>query len=366
MNSGIILMAGSGERSLLDYNKVFYDYLGKPLFIHSLDAFYNHQEIDEIVLVINPQDEQIVKTYLEFYEDIKIVYGGATRNQSLQNALKEVNSDKIIVHDAARPSITKNDIKRIIDSLDEFDLSTLYHKVVDTIKDGRYTLNRDNLKAVTTPQGFTKKCIPLILENNQNVLDELQIFENNLEYKIGFVEETHDNKKFTNPIDFEKVDYLIGHSLDFHPLVPNRDLILGGVKFDYSKGLYGHSDADVVYHAVTEAIIGALHMGDIGTLFPDNDDKYLNIDSSYFLKYMKDILKEKEYIIGNIDVIIYLEEPNLKNYKLEMAKNIARHLEINEEKVNVKATTMEKCGVIGNKEGISSEAIVLLKKNYLK
>ena len=207
MNSGIILMAGSGERSLLDYNKVFYDYLGKPLFIHSLDAFYNHQEIDEIVLVINPQDEQIVKTYLEFYEDIKIVYGGATRNQSLQNALKEVNSDKIIVHDAARPSITKNDIKRIIDSLDEFDLSTLYHKVVDTIKDGRYTLNRDNLKAVTTPQGFTKKCIPLILENNQNVLDELQIFENNLEYKIGFVEETHDNKKFTNPIDFEKVDY---------------------------------------------------------------------------------------------------------------------------------------------------------------
>ena len=131
------------------------------------------------------------------------------------------------------------------------------------------------------------------------------------------MEEAHDNKKFTNPSDFENPDYLIGHSLDFHPLVDNRPLILGGVKFDYPKGLYGHSDADVVYHAVTEAIIGALQMGDIGTLFPDNDDKYLNIDSSYFLKYMKNILKEKTYEVNNLDVIIYLEEPNLKKYKLE-------------------------------------------------
>lgn len=362
MNSGIILMAGSGERSHLDYNKVLYNYLGKPLFIHSLDAFYHHPKIDEVFLVINKQDEENIKKMLDSYDNIVIVYGGKTRNESLKNALEKVQGDKIIVHDAARPNITKNDINLIIESLDEYDLSTLYHKVVDTIKDGVKTLNRDNLKAVTTPQGFRKNCIPVILDNNQNVLDELQIFEDKPNYKIGFVEETHDNKKFTNPSDFENPDYLIGHSLDFHPLVDNRPLILGGVKFDYSKGLYGHSDADVVYHAVTEAIIGALQMGDIGTLFPDNDDKYLNIDSSYFLKYMKNILKEKAYEVNNLDVIIYLEEPNLKKYKLEMAKNIAYNLGINEDIVNVKATTMEKCGVIGNKEGISSEAIVLLRK----
>lgn len=362
MNSGIILMAGSGERSRLDYNKTLYNYFGKPLFIYSLDAFCDNPEIDEVFLVINKQDEENIKKMLNPYDNVVIVYGGKTRNESLKNALEKAKGDKIIVHDAARPNITKNDIKLIIDSLDEYDLSTLYHKVVDTIKDGVKTLNRDNLKAVTTPQGFRKNCIPVILDNNQNVLDELQIFEDKPNYKIGFVEEAHDNKKFTNPSDFENPDYLIGHSLDFHPLVDNRPLILGGVKFDYPKGLYGHSDADVVYHAATEAIIGALQMGDIGTLFPDNDDKYLNIDSSYFLKYMKNILKEKAYEVNNLDVIIYLEEPNLKKYKLEMAKNIAYNLGINEDIVNVKATTMEKCGVIGNKEGISAEAIVLLRK----
>lgn len=360
MNSGIILMAGQGNRSTLEYNKTLYEYMGKPLFMYSVDAFLKNSLIDEIVLVINPLDEQTIKKYLQD-ENIKLVYGGLTRNESLKNALKEVNSEKIIVHDAARPFIEVDDITRMIKALEEYDLATYYHRVVDTIKEGIKTLNRDNLKAVTTPQGFTKKCIEGILNNQKNVYDELQIFEDS-DVKIAFLEETHNNKKFTYKEDFEEPKYLIGHSLDFHPLVPNRNLILGGVKFDYPKGLQGHSDADVVYHAVTEAIIGALNMGDIGTLFPDTDQQYKDIDSSYFLKYMKKVLEEKEYQINNIDVIIYLEKPNLKNYKREMAKNISYHLGISENIVNVKATTMEKQGVIGTENGIASEAVVLLKR----
>lgn len=360
MNSGIILMAGLGSRSALEYNKTLYEYMGKPLFIYSLEAFSKNNLIDEIILVINPIDEENVKKYIDD-ENIRIVYGGVNRNESLRNALKIVSSDKIIVHDAARPFIEVEDITKMINALDEYDLATYYHKVVDTIKEGVKTLNRDNLKAVTTPQGFTKKCVKTILENTKDVYDELQIFEND-NVKIGFIEENHNNKKFTYKEDFIEPKYLIGHSLDFHPLVENRNLILGGVKFDYPLGLQGHSDADVVYHAVTEAIIGALNMGDIGTLFPDTDQVYKNIDSSYFLKYMKNILEEKAYFINNIDVIIYLEKPNLKNYKREMAKNIATNLGISENIVNVKATTMEKQGVIGNGLGIASEAVVLLKK----
>lgn len=360
MNSGIILMAGRGNRSALEYNKTLYEYMGKPLFMYSVDAFLKNSLIDEIVLVINPLDEQTIKKYLQD-ENIKIVYGGLTRNESLKNALKEVNSEKIIVHDAARPFIEVDDITRMIKALEEYDLATYYHRVVDTIKEGIKTLNRDNLKAVTTPQGFTKKCIEEILNNQKDVYDELQIFEDS-DVKIAFLEETHNNKKFTYKEDFEEPKYLIGHSLDFHPLVPNRNLILGGVKFDYPKGLQGHSDADVVYHAVTEAIIGALNMGDIGTLFPDTDQQYKDIDSSYFLKYMKKVLEAKDYQINNIDVIIYLEKPNLKNYKREMAKNISYHLGISENIVNVKATTMEKQGVIGTENGIASEVVVLLKR----
>ena len=360
MNSGIILMAGIGSRSSLSYNKTLYKYMGKPLFMYSVEAFLKNELIDEVILVINPSDELVVKQIIAD-EPVKLVYGGQTRNASLRNALQKINSDKVLVHDAARPHITAEDITKMLDALEEYDLATYYHKVVDTIKEGIKTLNRDNLKAVTTPQGFTKKCIDKILNNQEDVYDELQIFEND-DVKIAFLEETHNNKKFTYLEDFEEPQYLIGHSLDFHPLVENRRLVLGGITFDHPKGLKGHSDADVVYHAVTEAIIGALNLGDIGTLFPDTDLKYKDIDSSYFLQYMQKELKEKNYIINNLDVIVYLEKPNLKNYKKEMAKNISSHLGISENIVNVKATTMEKQGVIGTENGIASEAIVLLKK----
>lgn len=359
MNSGIILMAGAGERSALSYNKTLYEYMNKPLFMYSTEAFLKNELINEVILVINPLDEKQVKELIED-EPITIVYGGTTRNESLRNALKIVKGDKIIVHDAARPYITVDDITEMINTLDEYDIASFYHQVVDTIKDGIKTLDRKNLKAVTTPQGFKKSLKDKILNNKEDVYDELQLFEDE-DVKIGFIKETHNNKKFTYQEDFEEPKYLIGHSLDFHPLVPNRDLILGGIKFDYPKGLKGHSDADVVYHAVTEAIIGALNLGDIGTLFPDTDQQYKDIDSSYFLKYMKKVLEEKKYQINNIDVIIYLENPNLKNYKRQMAKNISKHLEISENIVNVKATTMEKQGVIGTENGIASEAIVLLK-----
>ncbi|MBQ8292563.1 MAG: 2-C-methyl-D-erythritol 2,4-cyclodiphosphate synthase [Bacilli bacterium] len=361
MNSGIILMAGKGERSKLSYNKTLYQYLGKPLFMYSVIAFYNNKELDEIYLVIDPSDEEEVLKYLEEYDRVKLVYGASSRAESLKNALKVINADKVVVHDAARPYVTSSDISSVLASLESHDLATLYHKVVDTIKEGVKTLKRDELKAVTTPQGFTKKCIEKILSNGENVYDELQIFEND-DVKIAFIEETHNNKKFTDANDFENPKYLIGHSLDFHPLVEGRKLILGGVVFDYPLGLMGHSDADVVYHAVAEAIIGALNMGDIGTLFPDTSDEYKDIDSSYFLKYMKKVLEENNYSINNLDIIIYLEKPNLKNYKRQMAENIAENLGISSDVVNVKATTMEKQGVIGNGHGIASEAVVLLKR----
>lgn len=361
MNSGIILMAGKGERSKLNYNKTLYQYLGQPLFMHSVRAFCHHEAINEVYLVIDPNDRNEVNKYLLDYDNLKIVEGGATRGESVKKALKLIQADKVIIHDAARPNITTRDITIILKALDDYDLVSFYHPVVDTIKEGIKTLKRDNLKAVSTPQGFTQKCFEKILKNEENVYDELQIFEND-HFKIGFILEEHKHKKFTYKEDFENPEYLIGHSLDFHPLVENRKLILGGITLDYPLGLKGHSDADVVYHATTEAIIGALNLGDMGTLFPDSDEKYRDIDSSYFLTYMKEVLKGKNYQINNLDIIIYLEQPNLQKYKRQMAKNIADKLNISSEIVNVKATTMEKQGVIGNGLGIASEAIVLLKK----
>lgn len=155
----------------------------------------------------------------------------------------------------------------------------------------------------------------------------------------------------------------IGHSYDVHRLVAERKLILGGLEIEHTKGLLGHSDADVLLHAITEAIIGALALGDIGTLFPDTDSKYKGIDSMLLLTEVIKLMKEKNYRIGNIDATLYLEQPKMRPHIDSMRQNIASNIEISIEQINLKATRGERLGFIGREEGIAAEAVVLLLKN---
>ncbi len=156
--------------------------------------------------------------------------------------------------------------------------------------------------------------------------------------------------------------FRIGHSKDTHRLVENRPLILGGIRIPFEMGLLGHSDADVVLHVVAEAIIGALGLGDLGTFFPDTDKIYKNMESSFFVREALKLMKSKGYSINNIDISVYLEKPILKDYKPLMKANIANLLETSIDNVNVKATRNEGLGFIGRMEGISAEAVVLVKR----
>lgn len=160
----------------------------------------------------------------------------------------------------------------------------------------------------------------------------------------------------------------IGQSIDIHQLVENRDLILGGVKIPYEKGLLGHSDADVLVHAIAEAIIGALALGDLGAHFPDNDPKYKDISSLILLEEVYKMMIANNYIIGNVDATILIEEPKLAPYKKQMQQNIADILHCGINQVNIKATRGEKLGFVGNKEGVIAQAVVLLeekKENFV-
>lgn len=152
----------------------------------------------------------------------------------------------------------------------------------------------------------------------------------------------------------------IGNGFDVHPLVKGRKLIIGGVDIPHTKGLFGHSDADVLVHAIIDSLLGACGYNDIGTLFPDDDLQYKNISSLLLLKKVKDIIHRKEYIVGNIDTIIVAEEPKLSPYIDIMKKNIASNLGINENQINIKATTTEGLGYIGKGEGISSYAVACI------
>ncbi|MGI6510477.1 MAG: 2-C-methyl-D-erythritol 2,4-cyclodiphosphate synthase [Erysipelotrichaceae bacterium] len=158
----------------------------------------------------------------------------------------------------------------------------------------------------------------------------------------------------------------IGQAIDIHQLVENRDLILGGVKIEHEKGLLGHSDADVLLHAVAEAIIGALGLGDLGTHFPDTDDRYKGISSMLLLAEVEKLMSNHNYEIGNIDATILIEEPKLAKYKQQMENNIAAVLKCETSQVNVKATRGEKLGFVGEKKGVAALAIVLLKERRKK
>lgn len=154
----------------------------------------------------------------------------------------------------------------------------------------------------------------------------------------------------------------IGNSIDIHRLVENRKLVIGGVEIPSNKGSLAHSDGDVLIHAIVDALIGALGLGDIGEYFSDKDPRYQNISSVYFLNVVKEMLKKEGYEIVNIDSLVKLESPKLKDYKKEMEKTIAYHLEIDPNLVNVKAGTNEGLDAVGRNEAIEAHAIVLLRK----
>ena len=312
--NAILLMAGNGTRTKLLYNKALYEINKIPLFMYSLLKFKRIKEIDKIYLVVKECDyNQVLDILKSNNEDVILVKGGKTRSESVKHALMKIdNSHDIIIHDAARPLTNINDIVNLINTTNA--LGTLYHHAVDTVKEVSKkvtTLNRDELYMISTPQYFSNQLISYIINNENEYTDELQIFEK--DYKINFIEETSLNIKVTTEFDLEYVTYiltsklsLIGHSYDFHPFDENKKLILGGVRIDEHVGLKGHSDADALYHAVTEAIIGALSLGDIGTLFPDNDSKYKDMDSSYFLVEVMNEVKKRNLYIRSIDSIMYV------------------------------------------------------------
>ena len=373
--NAILLMAGSSTRANLPCNKIMYKINQKPLFCYSLEKLITLKEeinLNKIIIVTNKELIEETNDIINQYNmDIEIITGGKTRTESVRNAVKiSKDVDAVIIHDAARPLTNIEDIKNI--SLNTNKVGTLYHKVTDTIKQKDImttTLDRSSLYAVTTPQYFDKELFETILNpviDDEYITDETMLFEDM--YKIEYFEETSTNIKATTKEDIEYITYLlthnkeykIGHSFDFHPFEENRKLILGGIDIPSPFGLKGHSDADVVYHSVSEAILGALSQGDLGTHYPDNDNKYLNIDSSYFVKDVNSKLINENYRIVNIDIIIYLEKPSLKNYKKQIVNNLKKILDC--EYINVKATTLEKQGLIGTNQGIGVESVVLIQK----
>lgn len=371
----ILLMAGSGQRFNDSQNKALIKVANDYLFNHSLKVFIKDAKCEKIYLVVNNNDLKEVKKIID-NEKVEVIIGGSTRLESVKNALKYV-TNQVLIHDAARPILNQEDIDLMLNELEKYDAVTYYEKCIDTYRineDGKIkNIDRNKMYKIVTPQGYKQTTFNKILSSidSPQFTDEISILLN-CDYKISHLEALHSMPKLTYKQDLDYINfllekdkqYLIGHSFDFHPFVDGEGINLGGVFIPFTKRLKGWSDGDALIHAVSESIIGALALGDIGKLYPDNDPKYKGICSKYFLEDVRKILDEKSYEIVNLDTIVYLEKPNLKNYKLDMAKEMASLLGINHYQVNVKATTTEQKGLVGKGEGIGAEAIVLLKKKH--
>ncbi|MBE6035052.1 MAG: 2-C-methyl-D-erythritol 2,4-cyclodiphosphate synthase [Clostridiales bacterium] len=369
----IIAAAGSGTRMGGGIPKQFLEIEGKPVLVKTALAFSQNQYIDGFFVVTGEEYIEKSKKLLEGIDKFMgVVAGGAQRQDSVYNGLKvlQADMDYVLVHDAARPFVAQEIINRVVEKAVEKGTAVAAVAVKDTIKtiedeeQFKSTLPRNQLRSVQTPQGFRKNIIVKAYEKacaeEFYGTDDAALVER-MGVPVYVVEGSYDNIKITTKEDMP-MEYRIGTGYDVHRFAENRRLILGGVEVPYKLGLLGHSDADVLVHAVMDALLGAAALGDIGRHFPDSDEKYKGASSMKLLENVSDLLENKGYSIGNIDATIIAQEPKLSPFIEEMKINIAETLKISHNKVNIKATTTERLGFTGRKEGIASEAVCILNK----
>lgn len=375
MNTALIVAAGTGSRSELKESKVLFKLNQKPLFMFSVELF---QSLGfEICLVVSKNDMSEIMDYVD--SSVHIVIGGKTRSESVQRGLKEVKTPYVYIHDAARPLITEKAISQIEKALEVHDAVVLAERVVSALKyydkNTLKTLDRNHHILTQTPQAFlTEKIRYAYIRNNESFDDDISLYQSFYpDQYIHVIINDEPNPKMTYPSDFINLktqiegvkNMRIGHSFDLHQLIEGRKLILGGIEIDHEKGLDGHSDADVLLHAISEAMLGALALGDLGTHFPDTDEKYKNISSMVLLQNVYQKIKQLGYEINNIDATIYAQTPKLNPFIQQMRENIASKLAMKIEDLSIKATTYERMDAIGNEKAMAAEAVVLLRKVLL-
>lgn len=378
----VLLAAGSGRRMQAADNKILLKIAGKTLLEHCLRAISESGAVDAVVLVIRECDEDRIAALTADYPlPIRFVYGGAERQDSVMNALRTISGDTeiVAVHDAARCLASPKLFADCIASAREYGSGVAGRRVYDTVKrvDGDRivgTLDRNELVMIETPQTFRTELIRKAYEkayaDGFYGTDDAMLCERIGEQPRLVISETV-NTKMTDPRDMEYGAYLmqkqngqmrIGQGYDAHRFAEGRKLILGGVEVPAERGLLGHSDADVLTHAVMDALLGAMALGDIGKHFPDTDERYRGISSIELLKHVGKLLADNDAAIVNIDATLIMQAPKIAPYREQMQKNIAEALGIDITCVSVKATTTEKMGFEGRGEGASATAVCMLNR----
>ncbi len=369
----IILAGGNSHRFRSKIGKPYQKIAGKSLIEINVIKARKFKQIKKIILVYNKKDAKRVKSIK--LKNVKLVIGGITRQQSTFNALKHLKNQKgiskVLIHDVARPnfsiklfgSIIRN-MKNARAVVPKIRVHDAIKQIIDSSKE-EYIIGkkRDNLFLTQTPQAFTLKEIYHLHKTNSGKYkdDDISLYMDL--NKVKFIEGEKSNFKITDLSDFENLKSIykfkqsVGIGFDVHRLAPKRKLYLAGLNIKSKLGTLGHSDGDPVLHSVTDAILGACKMEDIGQMFSDKSKKFKNLRSTILLQKVMELIKSKGYFVNNIDINIITQTPKIKNYKKKMINNIARLCEVSNDQINIKGKTTEKLGVIGKEKAIACEVI---------
>jgi len=360
----ILLAAGSSSRFELDVKKQWLRINHQPLWQFVAQKLQNTNLFTKIIITASSDDIEFMKNYADY----TFVEGSSSRQKSLQNALKEVETEYVLVSDIARSCISEEFLQTIISEKSSTDCIVPYLKVTDTITYENETINRDNVKRIQTPQLSRTSVLKDALATDKEYTDESSaIVANGGSRK--FILGDEDAHKITYISDLNKIpclskpstDTLSGNGFDVHAFDDEGTMWLGGVKIESEYGFKAHSDGDVAIHSLIDALLGAAGMGDIGMIFPDNDAAFKGIDSKELLKRVVTKVHNFGFVIVNVDITIAAEKPRVSQYKLQMRRVLAEILRIDASRVNVKATTTEKLGFIGRGEGVGVIANANLK-----
>jgi 2-C-methyl-D-erythritol 4-phosphate cytidylyltransferase/2-C-methyl-D-erythritol 2,4-cyclodiphosphate synthase len=385
----IISAGGAGKRLKAHVAKQYLLLNRVPILVHTLKIFQKLKAIDDIILVLPPDDlvsvrQELIDKY-ELTKVTSIVAGGKERQDSVRNGLAAIDGkcELILVHDAVRPFVTEKVIRQVAAAAKATGAASAGVKAKDTIKETEKdntvaaTIPRHNLWLTQTPQAFKldilKKAYKKAYDEKFYGTDDASLVER-MGIKVKMIAGSYDNIKITTPEDLvmakafiksksgDEIQTRIGCGYDSHRFVTGRKLILGGVEIPFKQGLQGHSDADALIHAICDALLGAAGSGDIGRHFPDTDPQYKDISSKVLLGRVRGIIEDKGFTINNIDATIIMEKPKVTPFVEKMIANIAKVLKIPADDINIKAKTNEGMGFVGRSEGIVVSAVAILNK----
>ena len=359
----ILLGAGSSTRFQTTVKKQWLYTNDVPLWLHVSEHFEKSADFEKIIIVSSL--EEIV--YMKHFADYTYVVGGNTRQASLNNALQAVDSKYVLVSDIARCCVPTDMIQRILSAKEEGSCIVPILPVTDTLYLDEHPIDREKVKIIQTPQLSNTSLLKKALQTETLFTDDSSAIAS-FGGKVHFVEGSTKAHKLTTLEDLQKVTCLqtpsmktlTGFGIDIHPFEEAKQMVLCGVPIDVSYGFKAHSDGDVAIHALIDALLGAAGMGDIGELYPDTEDTYAGADSKELLRDTVNRICSFGYSIGNIDLTILAEAPKILPYKIRMRDTLAQILGIRKNFVNIKATTAEKLGFVGRKEGVTVHAVANL------